>query len=121
MRRQGPLPLYVRDGRADQSRDDNFQGYGATITDPSGFYQFLTIRPVPYPGRTPHIHFAVSGRSFERFITQMYVAGELGNDSDPVLMGIRDSAARARLIVALRPSPDVGPDGMSGVFDIVLG
>ena len=41
--------------------------------------------------------------------------------SDPVLMGVRDPAARARLIVALRPSPDVGPDGMSGVFDIVLG
>ena len=71
---------YVRDGRADQPRDENFQGYGATTTDPSGGYQFLTIRPVPYPGRTPHIHFAVSGRGFERFITQMYVAGEPGND-----------------------------------------
>src|SRR5215213_2859406 len=112
---------YVRDGRADQPRDENFQGYGATTADLSGGYQFLTIRPVPYPGRTPHIHFAVSGRSFERFITQMYVAGEPDNDDDPVLMGVRDLAARARLIVALRPSPDVGPDGMSGVFDIVLG
>lgn len=44
---------YVRDGRADQRLDDNFQGYGATTTDTSGRYQFLTIRPVPYPGRTP--------------------------------------------------------------------
>jgi len=112
---------YVRDGRADQPRDENFQGYGATTTDPTGGYQFLTIRPVPYPGRTPHIHFAISGRGFERFITQMYVAGEPGNDGDPVLMGVRDPTARARLIVALRPSPDVAPDGMSGVFDIVLG
>jgi protocatechuate 3,4-dioxygenase, beta subunit len=112
---------YVRDGRTDQPRDENFQGYGATTTDPGGGYQCLTIRPVPYPGRTPHIHFAVSGRGFERFITQMYVAGEPGNDSDPVLMGVRDPAARARLIVALRPSPDVGLDGMSGVFDIVPG
>jgi protocatechuate 3,4-dioxygenase, beta subunit len=112
---------YVRDDRTDQPRDDNFQGYGATVTDPTGGYQFLTIKPVPYPGRTPHIHFAVSGRGFERFITQMYVAGEPGNDSDPVLMGVRDPAARARLIVALRPSPDVGLDGMSGVFDIVPG
>src|SRR3954468_4281399 len=112
---------YVRDGRADQPRDENFQGYGATVTDLTGRYQFLTIRPVPYPGRTPHIHFAVSGRGFERFITQMYVAGEAGNDSDPVLMGVRDPAARARLIVALRPSSYVSRDGLSGMFDIVLG
>ena len=47
---------YVRDGRADLPRDENFQGYGATTNDPTGGYQFLTIRPVPYPGRTPHIH-----------------------------------------------------------------
>src|SRR3954447_18605132 len=112
---------YVRDGWADQPRDENFQGYGAITTDQSGGYQFLTIKPVPYSGRTPHIHFAVSGHGFERFITQMYVAGEPGNDSDPVLMGVREPAARARLIVALRPSPDVSPDGMSGGFDIVLG
>jgi protocatechuate 3,4-dioxygenase, beta subunit len=93
---------YVRDGRADQPRDEDFQGYGATTTDSTGGYQFLTIRPVPYPGRTPHIHFAVSGRGFERFITQMYVAGEPGNDGDPVLMGGRDLAARARLIAHVR-------------------
>lgn len=36
-------------------------------------------------------------------------------------MGVRDRAARSRLIVALSPSPDVDPDGLSGVFDIVLG
>src|SRR3954469_23166215 len=112
---------YVRDGWADQPRDENFQGYGATIIDPSGGYQFLTIKPVPYSGRTPHIHFAVSGHGFERFITQMYVAGEPGNDSDPVLMGIRDSSARARLVVALRPAPSAGPAELAGAFDIVLG
>src|SRR5689334_13238459 len=106
---------YVRDGWADQPRDENFQGYGATTSDPSGAYQFLTIKPVPYPGRTPHIHFAVSGRGFERFVTQMYMAGEPQNESDPVLVGVRDPAARARLIVALSPSPDVAPDGLSGV------
>ena len=76
---------------------------------------------MPYPGRTPHIHFAISGRGFERFITQMYVAGEPGNESDPVLMGVRDGAARTRLMVALRPAPEVGPDGLTGAFDIVLG
>nr|ALS91446.1 protocat_beta: protocatechuate 3,4-dioxygenase, beta [uncultured bacterium] len=53
-------------------------------------------------------------------VPQSYTAGESGNDADPVLMGVRDPAARARLIVALRPSPDAGSDGISGEFDIVL-
>ena len=39
--------------------DANFQGFGHTVTDESGRYRFRTIRPVPYPGRTPHIHAAV--------------------------------------------------------------
>lgn len=112
---------YVRDGGGDRSRDEDFQGYGTTTTDPTGGYWFLTIRPVPYPGRTPHIHFAISGRGFERFVTQMYVAGEPRNASDPVLIGVRDPADRARLMVGLRPSPDAGPGGLAGEFDIVLG
>ena len=48
------------------------------MTDAAGGYGFLTIRPVPYPGRTPHIHFAVSGPGFRPFMTQMYVAGRAG-------------------------------------------
>jgi Dioxygenase len=51
---------YVNDGRSDRPLDENFQGYGQTLTDDAGGYRFRTIRPVPYPGRTPHIHFAVS-------------------------------------------------------------
>ena len=112
---------FVQDGRTDQPRDEDFQGYGATKTDIEGRYQFLTIKPVPYPGRSPHIHFAVSGHRFERFITQMYVAGEPRNESDPILLGVRDPGARARLIVALRPESEAGATGLTGVFDIVLG
>ncbi len=112
---------YVHDGRVDQPLDENFQGYGATTTDTNGGYQFVTIKPVPYPGRTPHIHFAVSGRGFERFVTQMYVAGEPRNATDPVLLGVRDPAARGRLIVELRPVRGSGPAALAGEFDIVLG
>jgi protocatechuate 3,4-dioxygenase, beta subunit len=112
---------YVRDDRAGQPRDENFQGYGATTTGTAGAYQFLTIKPVPYPGRTPHIHFAVVGPGFERFVTQMYVAGEAGNESDPVLLGVRDAAARAKLIVPLRVLSNAGPAVFAGTFDIVVG
>ncbi|MEE8271252.1 MAG: protocatechuate 3,4-dioxygenase [Alphaproteobacteria bacterium] len=101
--------------------DDDFQGYGQTVTDADGAYRFRTIRPVPYPGRTPHIHFAVQGPGFERLVTQMYVAGEPLNERDSLLNRVRDPAARARLIVPLEPAPDIEPDALAGTFDIVLG
>jgi protocatechuate 3,4-dioxygenase beta subunit len=112
---------YVNDDRGDPPRDENFQGYGQTLTDEEGGYRFRTIRPVPYPGRTPHIHFAVTGSGFPRFVTQMYVAGEPRNERDGVLMGVRDPAARARLIVPLRLATEAEANALAGTFDIVLG
>jgi len=111
----------VQDDRTDRPRDDNFQGFGRTVTDGAGGYSFVTIRPVPYPGRTPHIHFAVAAPGLPRCVTQMYVAGEKLNDIDSVLLGVRDPAARARLIVPLRPAPDIGRAALAASFDIVLG
>ncbi len=111
----------VRDGDAGRPRDENFQGFGQTVTDDAGGYRFVTIRPVPYPGRTPHIHFAVAVPGQRRFITQMYVAGEPQNERDTVLLGVRDPAARARLIVPLQPAPDLGREALAAAFDIVLG
>jgi protocatechuate 3,4-dioxygenase, beta subunit len=112
---------YARDDRIGPPPDENFQGYGQTATDVTGGYRFVTIRPVSYPGRTPHIHFAVSGPGFPRFITQMYVAGEPQNGRDGVLQSVHDPAARSRLIVPLRPAPDMEPGALTGTFDIVLG
>jgi protocatechuate 3,4-dioxygenase beta subunit len=76
---------------------------------------------VAYPGRTPHIHFGVAGPGFERFTTQMYVAGEPLNDGDFVLSRIRDPAARARVIVAFQPADGVEPEALLAMFDIVIG
>ena len=101
--------------------DPNFQGYGRTIVDSGGAYRFRTIKPVPYPGRTPHIHFAVSGPGFAPLVTQMYVAGHPQNDGDFVLSRIRDADARARVIVPLVPRPGAETGALSGIFDIVLG
>lgn len=101
--------------------ESGFQGYGAAETDAEGAYRFRTIRPVPYGGRTPHIHFAVSGRGFDRLVTQMYVAGEPRNDRDFVLGRIRDEAARRAVLVALRPAPEIEDGALAGSFDIVLG
>ncbi len=105
-----------RGGRADA----NFQGYGHMVVGKDAAYRFRTIKPVPYPGRTPHIHFAISGPGFEKLTTQMYVAGEPLNARDGLLNRVRDPAARARLIVPLEPMPKLEQGALAGQFDIVL-
>jgi protocatechuate 3,4-dioxygenase, beta subunit len=103
-----------------QRRDTAFQGFGRSEVAAEGRYAFRTIRPVPYPGRTPHIHFRVVVPGTGRFTTQMYVAGEAGNASDGLLQGIRDRRARESLIIALEPAGEVEPGALKGTFDIVL-
>jgi len=68
-------------GAADRI-DDGFQGFGATRSDALGIYRFRTIRPVPYPGRTPHIHVKLRHPSFGEVTSQLFVAGDPGNARD---------------------------------------
>jgi protocatechuate 3,4-dioxygenase beta subunit len=95
-----------------------FQGYGQTLSAADGGYRFRTIRPVSYPGRTPHIHFAISGAGYE-LVTQMYVAGEPQNERDGVLNRI-DPQARAGVIVALSSDDGIESGALRGQFDIIL-
>ena len=107
------------DGRH-QRRDTAFQGYGRVEVDGEGRYAFRTIRPVPYPGRTPHIHFKVSVPGAGRLTTQMYVAGEAQNETDGVLRRVRGRQARESLIARLDPGDDLEAGALKGNFDIVL-
>ena len=99
--------------------DENFQGYGRTRTGAAGRYRFRTIRPVAYPGRAPHIHFAIKGRSFEPLITQMYVRGAPENAYDGLLSRIGNPARRASLIIPFEPHPELAGE-QAARFDIVL-
>jgi protocatechuate 3,4-dioxygenase beta subunit len=110
---------YRHPGDARGPRDEEFQGFGRVDTADDGAYQFRTIRPVAYPGRTPHIHFAVLAPGAARFVTQMYVAGEPLNKRDFLLNSVRDQKARERLIVPLAPT-DAESGALRGRFDIVL-
>jgi protocatechuate 3,4-dioxygenase, beta subunit len=62
--------------------DEAFQGFGATRTEGQGQFRFRTIRPVPYPGRTPHIHVKLRHPSFGEVTSQLFVAGDPGNARD---------------------------------------
>ncbi|MFZ1106502.1 MAG: protocatechuate 3,4-dioxygenase [Hyphomicrobiaceae bacterium] len=103
-----------------QRRDTDFQGYGRTEAAAHGRYTFRTIRPVTYPGRTPHIHFKVHAPGAGRLTTQMYVAGERGNATDGPLNGIRNAAQRESVIVSLEAAGTLEPGALRGTFDIVL-
>jgi protocatechuate 3,4-dioxygenase beta subunit len=101
--------------------DPGFQGFGATLTDSEGRWRFRTIRPVAYPGRTPHIHFAILPSGGGRLVTQMYVEGEAGNARDGVYRAIRDDAARRSVTVTLDPAEEIEAKALAGEFNIVLG
>src|ERR1041384_6331050 len=62
---------YLHSGTTNrEKRDKNFQGFGRFMTGSTGEYLFRTVKPVPYPGRTPHIHFMVKSKGMEKFTTQ---------------------------------------------------
>jgi protocatechuate 3,4-dioxygenase beta subunit len=104
--------------RSEAPLDPNFQGYGEMIAAEDGSYRFRAIKPVPYPGRAPHIHFRVSGRDFSPLTTQLYIAGHPLNDTDFLLSSIFDPRARASLMVPFEPVP--GQSELAAKFDIVL-
>jgi protocatechuate 3,4-dioxygenase beta subunit len=109
------------DAGASRRRDGGFQGRGRVLTDAGGRYAFRTIRPVAYPGRTPHIHFMVAPQRRDRLVTQMYVFGEKQNARDGVLNSIRDKSQRDSLIVRLDPADGIEAGALAGTFDIVVG
>jgi protocatechuate 3,4-dioxygenase beta subunit len=102
-------------------RDTNFQGFGRFLTGSTGEYLFRTIKPVAYPGRTPHIHFAVKYKGRDKFTTQCYIRGEPQNDRDGVLRGIRDAKARESVIVPFAPVKNSKTGELAAKFDIVMG
>ena len=112
--------LHSQSGNRER-RDSNFQGFGRFLTGSSGEYLFRTIKPVPYPGRTRHIHFAIKRRGMEKFTTQCYVQGEPLNEKDGVLNGIKDPKAKASVIVPFEPLPGSRIGELTARFDIVLG
>ncbi|WP_426174802.1 intradiol ring-cleavage dioxygenase [Massilia sp. TWR1-2-2] len=110
---------YSHSGDAGAGNDPNFQGFGRFETGQSGEYRFRTIKPVPYPGRTPHIHVKLRKGGRELLTTQMYVQSHPLNERDGVLRSIRDAKQRAALMVPFVPGKE-RPGELAARFDIVL-
>jgi len=102
-------------------RDANFQGYGRFLTGSSGEYYFRTIKPVSYPGRTPHVHVKVKVKGREELKTQFFVKGEKRNERDFVFREIRTDAQRELVVAEYTPVKGSKAGELAAKYDLVLG
>ncbi len=97
-------------GHYDHPGDGNrshpaFQGFGRMVAQADGSWAFRTIRPVNYPGRTPHIHAKVRLDGRTLLTTQLYVEGDPGNARDGIWRRM-DPADRALVTLPFVPVAD---------------
>lgn len=113
--------LHSRGANRERGRDRNFQGFGRTTTDAKGAYRFRTIKPVSYPGRTPHIHLLVRKGRTRLLTTQLYIQGERANARDGIYRGIRSDAQRKLVTIPFMPVKDSKIGELSANADIIVG
>jgi protocatechuate 3,4-dioxygenase, beta subunit len=111
--------LHERSSNRDK-RDPNFQGFGRFVTGTTGEYYFRTVKPVSYPGRTPHIHVAVKMKGRDKWTTQCYVKGHPGNEKDGLYQGIRDEKRRAAVTVDFAALKGSRIGELTARFDLVM-
>ena len=95
---------HPRQSDAPDRIDEGFQGFGATRSGRDGTLRFRTIKPVPYPGRTPHIHVKLRHASFGELTSQLFIAGDAGNERDFLWRQV-EARDRPALEMALQPAP----------------
>ena len=99
-------------------RDANFQGFGRFVTSSTGEYYFRTIKPVPYPGRTPHIHMIVKQGEKRMLTTQLYIEGFPQNEKDGIYRGLKPQSA---VTAPFAPLKDSKIGELAANFPIIIG
>jgi len=113
---------YLHSGTTNrEKRDANFQGFGRFLTGSTGEYLFRTIKPVPYPGRTPHIHYAIKMKGKKELVTQCYIEGHPGNERDGIWRNIKDEKARKSVTIPFTPLKNSRIGELAARFDVVMG
>jgi protocatechuate 3,4-dioxygenase, beta subunit len=111
--------LHSQSGNAEK-RDGHFQGYGRFLTGLSGEYGFRTIRPIPYPGRAPHIHVKVTRGDRHLLTSQCYVKGDQGNGRDGIFRSLSPTEAAA-VVADFLPVEGSRIGELAARWDIVVG
>ncbi len=101
------------------SRDAGFQGFGHALADPAGGFAFRTIVPVPYPGRTPHIHVKVRHDGRTLLTTQLYLFGHRQNAAD-FLFHRLSPEQQSRVLMAIRPRAASSRPAFETEIDLVI-
>jgi protocatechuate 3,4-dioxygenase beta subunit len=104
-----------------EKADKNFQGFGRFLTDSQGRYYFRTVKPVPYPGRTPHIHFAINHGGKRILTTQMLIKGNPQNERDVLYKRIKDATLRSTVLADFKPMEDSKLGELAVNFDLIVG
>ena len=112
--------LHSKTGNKEKA-DKNFQGFGRFVTGSTGEYLFRTIKPVPYPGRTPHIHYKIKRGGKELLVTQLYVQGHPGNEKDGIWKGLKEGDVRNSVTVDFAPLKGTKAGELAAKFDLVVG
>lgn len=114
--------VYLHSGSSDRERRDaGFQGYGRFLTDGKGRYYFRTVKPVPYPGRTPHIHVIVKRGEQRLLTTQLYIQGEKRNEQDGIYRSIPEGKPRELVTLAFQPLEGSTIGELEAKADIIVG
>jgi len=112
--------LHSKTGNKDKA-DKNFQGFGRFVTGSTGEYLFRTIKPVPYPGHTPHIHYKVKRGGKELLVTQLYIKGHPRNEKDGIWKSLKPGKERDAVTVDFKPLKGAKAGELAVKFDLVLG
>jgi protocatechuate 3,4-dioxygenase beta subunit len=112
--------VYLHPGsQGGEARDVAFQGFGHATSDAAGAFSFRTIVPVPYPGRTPHIHVKALQGGREILTTQLYRAGFPQNASDSQFRRL-SAAEQASVSMTLRPRAGAARPAFDTAVELVL-
>jgi protocatechuate 3,4-dioxygenase, alpha subunit len=87
------------------SGPSGFRGFGRCLTDATGGWEIVTLKPAPLPApggatEAPHLDVSVFARGLlHRLVTRVYFSDEgAANAADPVLRALPDDAARATVV-----------------------
>jgi protocatechuate 3,4-dioxygenase beta subunit len=86
-----------------------------------GQYYFRTVKPVSYPGRTPHIHVAVYVKNKRVLTTQCLIKGHVQNQRDGVFKRVKNPELRNKLLVNFQSLPNSKIGELTATFDVVVG
>jgi protocatechuate 3,4-dioxygenase beta subunit len=100
--------------------DHRFQGYGTLDTDADGQYRFLTLMPVPYGSRPPHIHVTIRRIGAEALTTQLYLKDHPDNGRDGLFALMMYPGQEKLMIDPQDAALDNGMWGKSARFDFVV-